>query len=361
MLSACSDSDQPASPLSGEDAGDPSSRIFFMSKPFAASDEAAQNSIELPGMTTLENLKEFDVWAVMRDWPHTKYMSDVTVSKQPNGSWDYSPHRYWPVQPLAFFGYSPIDFGKNNYVKSVDTDASGRLVLRYEASHPYYDLVTASTVAENGQVKMEFAHTLSAVVFRFYCTNTNIKVWIGGLQLDNFASGGTLTCDMWGNRYWGNYTPHNAFIYLMNGEVLTNTYHNGELTSIPDWFEPSYRGRTPFYYIPQWLAWNLQLRVGLKIFDRRTGNILYPNPPKNEDGKEYFGVQTINVYGEGGVTEWKPGHVYIYDILINSADGMQGIGLGDVTVDDVASYKKSPASKPLREAIKVSCTVKEIK
>lgn len=105
------------------------------------------------------------------------FMYNQLVAKQPDGTWSYSPVKFWPdnstADRISFFAYAPYmnEAGSSNISFPDKETASGVPVLSYtvpEAENDQIDFLIASPVMDrnNGNVSFRMHHALTKVAFR---------------------------------------------------------------------------------------------------------------------------------------------------------------------------------------------------
>ena len=156
--------------------------------------------------------KNFFLTAYLDDG--AQFMNDTYVEKK-NGSWTYSPVKYWPQnQAVHFFGYArSMDkgtLGNHNYM--VDKE-NGSYSHSFDYTMPsgnatqQPDLVVAITPNQtkqsiNGKVHLEFRHALSAVVFKVDEVPNETK--LKSISFSGLYASGTGTINETGAITWKN-------------------------------------------------------------------------------------------------------------------------------------------------------------
>jgi hypothetical protein len=132
----------------------------------------------------------------------TKFMNNVDIKY--TTSWDYasaSDKKYWPndeTKPLDFYAYAPVSHSS----MAVASDGKSMTVTVPEANADQKDILYAQTLGctksdRNGttytegsteKVPLVFKHALSQVNFAFKCTNSNIKVTVTKVAIENVAN-----------------------------------------------------------------------------------------------------------------------------------------------------------------------------
>jgi len=133
---------------------------------------------------------------------NTKFMNNVDIRY--TTSWDYasaSDKKYWPndeSKPIDFYAYAPA----SNNSMAVAADGKSMTVTVPEANADQKDILYAETLGctksdRNGttytegsteKVPLVFKHALSQINFAFKCTNSNIKVTVTKVAIENVAN-----------------------------------------------------------------------------------------------------------------------------------------------------------------------------
>ena len=189
------------------------------------------------------------------------FMYDQLVVKQNDGSWSYSPVKYWPneygagasstdVDKLSFWAYYPYNASglsmyeagsstaysntstgipKLSFVQAEDPDNQIDLMFSGPVTDLYKTMAhTVNTetwnygVVTNGQVTLPFKHALALVEFQL-TEGTGAK--INNLTLTNIKKSGTLENPAsipftWSN-VGGSYTIHKEDVEISTNAILT--------------------------------------------------------------------------------------------------------------------------------------------
>lgn len=184
---------------------------------------------------TKVNLKEIGVFASFTNGEFDanssvpNFMYNQQVTKQADGTWDYSPKQYWPnndTDKLSFFAYAPyVDeaaTGGSNPTFSQKT-AAGYPTLTYtvpptEAAQ--VDLLAATPMLNqtfqktSGNLKFSMKHALCKVGFSI---KSEAAITVTALTVNNAPTTGTLTF-MDGGFSWGSYSGiQNCTATLVSG------------------------------------------------------------------------------------------------------------------------------------------------
>lgn len=140
---------------------------------------AAQGTVKTTATTT-GNISEFKVWSYTQ--PTTSVtepkavMENITVSKNADGAWTYSPKKYWPHQMnLDFYAIAPTNLTTEVAAGSAKINFTGTTVPTQLGERcdciNYPDIVYATALNMNkeslgGKVTMNFRHAMSQIQFR---------------------------------------------------------------------------------------------------------------------------------------------------------------------------------------------------
>lgn len=328
------------------------------SEPMPKGEEYGRNAIRFAvntefvrsGDITTNNLNSFNVYAYVGKGTDPKlFMDNVAVTKTSTNTWTYSPVAYWPADDTVdFYAYAPAGWVKG-------TKPFG--AIEYESLPGTEDIVYAvvpnmkgNVGTANAQVLFNFRHALSKVTVKMSSTNTNLKVMVSSVSIDNIMTKGSFrfpnistsgTPDANTSGTWSDQnTPQDYSLYNATDKTelitLTSTATDVGSTSL------GVSGAR--FLIPQILTWRSNgngmdsyLAVTCSIFDTKTGSRLWPNentPSQN--------IVEGSAYGDGILkfplstskfSEWNPGTHYLYNLVINSNDEMGPIEFGNPTVD----------------------------
>lgn len=177
---------------------------------------------------TRDNLTEIGVFASFTNGNFDassslpNFMYNQQVTKQADGTWDYSPKQYWPnnnTDKLSFFAYTPyVDeaaTGGSNPTFS-QKSASGYPTLTYTvppAEAAQVDLLAATPLlnqtfqATSGNIQFAMKHSLCKVGFSI---KSEEALTVTALTVNNAWATGTLTF-MDGGFSWGSYSGTQTF------------------------------------------------------------------------------------------------------------------------------------------------------
>ena len=245
---------------------------------------------------------EFFLTAFLDDG--AQFMNETYVEKK-NGSWTYSPVKYWPQnQAVHFWGYakSPDKGGElNNHEYDINSCIHS---FHYTMPEPGNDMKDAEKQPDlivaiqtnrtkqntNGMVKMDFEHALSAVVFKIGEVPKNItitKVEFSGI----YKSG---TCKAGQNIEW-----------FQNNTDETGTYTQGfDYEAFGDGGNPKNHTiinttseETCFMMVPQGFSNDARIHIYFKV----------------EDRDYYFNRTLKSIMGS---SSWKADMIYTYTISL---------------------------------------------
>lgn len=156
---------------------------------------------------TIDGINEFNtfrVWAfnTVGEAAETALMTNISVSKDSDGNWNYSPKRFWPnAGTVDFYGIYP----------TVDDEPNSPLTVDIANRKVEYDIYTGNMgdwsptdwlyavnvdeVRQATKVPMNFRHAMSQIVFQVKNTNESLKVTIpeGSIDLNCVCQKGTYT------------------------------------------------------------------------------------------------------------------------------------------------------------------------
>lgn len=302
------------------------------------------------GDITTNNLTSFNVYAYIGTGTSpVLFMDNVTVSKTGTNKWEYSPVEYWPANDdVNFYAFAPASWvGKESPLKAISYDA-------YPGTEDIVYAVCPNMKGQanlpNAQVLLNFRHALSKVTVKMSSTNTALQVKVSNVALANiktkgnfrFPSGNTAspqsatTVGTWSDQN----TPH-TYMYLMAqspSDVVILT------TTPTDMSDIGMALGGAKYMLPQELPYlnngsgtDAYLTVMCSIYDAESGTKLWPNdktPEENLVPDHSLGDGLLKFpLSNSQVSEWKQGHHYIYNLVINSNDEMGVIEFGNPTVD----------------------------
>lgn len=148
--------------------------------------------------TTTATITDFAVWAYTTAATPDLYFDAQEVSNT-SGSWDYTPHKFWPSDNLNFYSVSPA------FLNTSVTDASDKVTVSFAADTDVAqqdDLLYAVNLNEarkNTPVQVAFDHALSLVSFKAKNGNAALEVVVSGVEVVNVNSVGTFTLPITAN------------------------------------------------------------------------------------------------------------------------------------------------------------------
>lgn len=154
---------------------------------------------------TTDNLTDMGVFAYFThdDFNETtstpNFMHNQLVEKK-NGSWQYSPVKYWPnndTDKISFFAYAPCNATDAKGVTLGSTTDKGYPVLTYtvpQAEADQVDLLAAAPIMNQnkGNVDFKMQHALTKVVFYVKSNDETTGKKVTTFSIKG-AKGGTLT------------------------------------------------------------------------------------------------------------------------------------------------------------------------
>ena len=146
-----------------------------------SSDVASAESPQTRGtvLTAIDKLRLFASYTGTADWDPSSYsfdyMYDQSLEKSgTDGSWTYSPLKYWPVNPadkISFFAYAPEEAKTKGYI-SVSAASTSNPVFTYTLpakESDKLDLLIAGTLNctnATNKVVLSMKHALTQVTFK---------------------------------------------------------------------------------------------------------------------------------------------------------------------------------------------------
>ncbi|MDE5827102.1 MAG: fimbrillin family protein [Duncaniella sp.] len=335
-LWSCSNDDEPSS-----NRNTPANAIRF-----AANTEHNSRA----GDFTTNNLRSFNVYAYTGTGTNpVLFMDNVTVRKNSNNSWTYSPIQYWPANDkVDFYAFAPSTWiGSSGPLKAIPYDASEANEDLIYATSPD---MSGNTGSPNAQVVFNFRHAMSKVTVKMSSTNTGLRVQVSNVAIANIMTRGNFhfpsgsTAEPVADHTVGTWTDQNTPIpYLLHisqtaDDVIT-------LTTTPTDMSATGLGiGGAKYVIPQDLVWmsngtdkDTYITVMCSVYDRASGEKLWPNANTPKDN-----IVEGSTFGDGLLkfplstsqfTSWRPGYYYTYNLVINSNDEMGAIEFGNPTVE----------------------------
>lgn len=326
-LSACSSDDNPSGTKPSQGGAQIRFNVVAAATPRVAHVE-----------TTTSSINSFLVNAFTEKKP---FMTNVTVQREGETSnWTYHPLAYWPASAVNFYAVSPDirntvrDNGTDKWVMSYDNEGNTDLLYAVTAE------MSQSNPTAPQPVQMNFRHALSRIAILMSSTNSQIRVHVNSIELENIFSTGdfrfpeeTTAPDSAVTGSWSNQSSsgdEDIFELPEMGTVLTET--------------PTELSNQNFHFaLPQTLtpvsetANNFSgsyIKIKCRIFNP-AGTLLWPNaktPAENKDGE--FGLVRYPLCLANQTMSWDAGKAYIYNITINDLPGLAGIDF-TVTVDKI--------------------------
>lgn len=309
---------------------------------------AANTEFSRTGDITTNNLKSFNVYAYtsISESPSI-LMNNVTVTKNGNNAWTYSPTAYWPSKgTVDFYAFAPASW--------VGT-ASPLGPVAYDSYPGTEDIIyavctdmTGGTV--NPQVVLNFRHALSKVTVKMRSSDANLQVKVSNVVIANImtkgnfhfpdqSTSGAQTSDNVGS--WTDPNTPMTYVYHMSqsaDDIITLT------TTATDMSDTGLGLGGGKFIIPQALTYrsnglgqDTYLAVMCSIYDTESGVKLWPNantPPENVVEGSTFGDGLLKFpLGTSQFQAWQPGVHYIYNLTINANEEMGAIEFGNPSVD----------------------------
>lgn len=166
-------------------------------------------------VTTTATIKDFKVTAFNANVDGvntTTFMSGVDVTKS-GDNWGYGSTKFWPTSgAINFYSYSPANLAENSFATikmeatstvvvegaNVTTNKGGQ-TLTYVAPtdcSEQVDVLYALNTGlskKDGEVKVNFRHALSQIVFRAKNVKTDLEVDVIGVRVVNLKNSGVFT------------------------------------------------------------------------------------------------------------------------------------------------------------------------
>lgn len=343
---------------------------------FSASTQSTTRAYQYGTDVTTNTLDEFNVFAYIANPTTTDngkpYMDNVLVSKGQNNVWTYSPVQYWPQSALNFYAYAPAE-GWNAYRDTPIDDVSQPFTFYNGTAQ--YDIVYATamnrtqptTPGADAQVRFNFRHALAKTQINMRSVPSNLSVVVGLVTFNNIYSEGDFTFPTQSTTpaaqpepesigTWSNQKDPIAypctFPQLPSERIMLTTQYQQLNQPHPEMGGASMVGP---YMIPQSVAFNSTaptsgpcMRIHLTVYDNSTHTQVWPNantpgdmledpdhPLNNHDGILTFPLSSTasTATGNTDVREWKPGHLYVYNITIDPTQLLGEIDFGQPTVD----------------------------
>ena len=146
-----------------------------------SSDVASAESPQTRGtvLTTIDKVRLFASYTGTADWGPSSsysfdYMYDQLLTKVADGSWTYSPLKYWPVNPadkISFFAYAPEEVKTKGYISvSAASTSNPKFTYTLPAQESdKLDLLPAGTLNctnATKKVSLPMKHALTQVTFK---------------------------------------------------------------------------------------------------------------------------------------------------------------------------------------------------
>ncbi len=157
-------------------------------------------------LVTNENFDSFQVFAFNGA---NAIMDDMTVSKDDNGAWTYSPKKYWPAEgTVDFFGVYMENLGESTEEYQTQYAASADGGLMFSLDMAEVDVVNAADIPDavyataigktkaDGTVQMTFRHAMAQIGFEIKNATTdanNIVVTSGDVYVEGLYYAGNYT------------------------------------------------------------------------------------------------------------------------------------------------------------------------
>lgn len=316
---------------------------------FTASTEYSRS-----GDITTNNLKTFNVYAYTGGSGSAGVlMNNVTVTKNGNNVWTYSPTVYWPAkETVDFYAFSPASWvGSANPLGPVAYyDYPGTDDIVYAVSTG----LTGGTI--NPQVVLNFRHALSKVTVKMRSSDENLLVKVSNVAIANIMAKGNFyfpekssseepAADNTG--VWSDQNTPLVYMYHMSqdaGDLITLT------TTATDMSDTGMKLGGGKFLIPQTLSYrsggsgsDTYLTVSCSIYDAKSGVKLWPNantPAENIVEGSTFGDGVLKFpLGTSEFQAWQPGVHYIYNLTINNNEEMGAIEFGNPNVDSYVNVE----------------------
>lgn len=284
----------------------------------------AQAGVPTRAVATTGTLTDFTVYSFIQGTGQ-EYMSDVKVSKNRDGLWQYSPTQYWPRNDkLNFYSFAPSR--DRIHCDPVSTDGTGPDIPNF-VNDGSVDLLYGVNMGlddSTPQVKINFRHALSRVHFRVVP-----------------KEGAGLTLDI------GKVTLENVF-QSASFMFPRQTTAPGDITvGSGSWSDLKRResvtvGHEAFFMIPQGVgeADDVMLRVKCRIL--KDGSQVWPSGSGTVDQN---GMADIVIPLAHGTTQtWLQGHAYNYTVSIDNyvSDYVDF----DITVNEYEDFNEAPGDAP---------------
>lgn len=259
---------------------------------------------------TTENITEMYVYGQHGDVTDFDGGTTAKVTKE-NGTWTYSPLRYWVAGESYYFAATaPIVSGA--------TYTNGSLSFAYTVTDGETDLVTAANAvvtalaSGNNAVDFTFKHALSKVQFTFNSEwDKNSEVTVSDVTLSGVQNAGTITTTANSTQNW-TATSGNATYSYASPTIPVN-----ENNAVSVAAEAIVKYLLPQTLTADAITLTFTVTVETKGVDE----------PKTKTRSVRLPVEPVSA--------WDAGNVYNYSLTINAANVFeeQPIEFGTVTVD----------------------------
>ena len=259
---------------------------------------------------TTDNITEMYVYGQHGDVIDFDGGTTAKVTKE-NGTWTYSPLRYWVADEIYYFAATaPMVSGA--------TYTNGSLSFAYTVTDGETDLVTAANAAVtasasgNSAVDFTFKHALSKVQFTFNSEwDKNSTVTVSNVTLSNVKNEGTITTTANSTQNWAATSGDATYTYA------SPTIPVNENNAVSVAADPIVK-----YLLPQTLTADA-ITLTFTVTVETEG----VDAPKTKTRSVSLPVEIVSA--------WAEGNVYNYSLTINAANVFeeQPIEFGTVTVD----------------------------
>lgn len=172
-----------------------------------SSDVASAESSQTRGtvLTTIDKVRLFASYTGTADWGPSSsysfdYMYDQLLTKVADGSWTYSPLKYWPVNPadkISFFAYAPEEAKTKGYISvSAASTSNPKFTYTLPAQESdKLDLLVAGTLNctnATKKVSLSMNHALTQVTFKAKSGAPNSEITLSAATV-TMPGTGTLT------------------------------------------------------------------------------------------------------------------------------------------------------------------------
>ena len=259
--------------------------------------------------STLVANDNFDSFQVFAFNGANAIMDDMTVSKDDNGAWTYSPKKYWPAEgTVDFFGVYMENLGKSTEKYQTQYAASADGGLMFSLDMAEVDVVNAADIPDavyataigktkaDGTVQMTFRHAMAQIAFQIKNATTaknDIVVTSGDVYVEGLYCNGNYTApktysttESLGIGSWDFTETKANYLFKTDGVLIKAGETSGILAD-------------PCMALPQ-VATSATFRVNCKI---KQGNVVI-----------FSGEKTVTVD-----IDWNEGYKYTYILLIDDS------------------------------------------